>query len=174
MACSKTLIAAMTSLALMLFQPPTFAHEPDLLDAIAAKIEISITPGKPGAPTETLAVGRKNDRFHLVATRTLADSKKSDRESIEITEEQFAIFSKIVQAEQLTHWLPQQKEGSVDLGESRFRIEWRPLNLSKANVHDVGWTQELREKGKTIATLKKNFANLAESELKRVKIHYFR
>lgn len=174
MAYSKMLIATMTSLVLMLFQPHVFAQEPDLLATIAAKIEINITPGKPGAPTETMAVVRKNDQFYLVATRTPADSKKSGSESVEITEKQFGVVSKIVQAEQLTSWLPQQKEGSVDLGESRLRVEWRPLNLSKTNVHDVGWTQELKDKGKTIVALKKHFARLAKSELKRIQLYYFR
>ena len=147
------------------------AIEPTALEE--ARIAISIQPGEPGAPSEEIFVSLAKGK-HFLSFQVRSREKLTNDVVRPISAEEFLALWDLVKRHKLRAWLPDENPSdALDFGETRLRIEWRSTATPKPLVHDVAWTQPLRNE-EPVKELIKGFSELAKRHLGDVKPLFIR
>lgn len=142
-------------------------------DSVHSSIQVTVTPGKPGATSETVTVVRSDARCTLRVVRTDTFGKTVGEESVDLDPTEFTALWSIVKRNQLQSFKPQEEPGRVfDFGERRIRIETKPNQHSKLQVHEVCWQRPLENKNRLVPLMSR-LAKLAHDRAKGVPLHYF-
>lgn len=140
-------------------------------------LSFSITPGKPGAPTERVTVTRRGRS----GEGTMRVARIGDlggvlgEEVIPLPTADGADVWRIVDRERLRAFVPEVEPGEVaDFGEVRLRIESRLAGGATTEAREVSWERSLRQaEAARIDALKNKLAALA-GRAKTVRLSYLR
>jgi hypothetical protein len=107
-------------------------------------VAITVAGGKPGAPTETVALSL-SDGKHTISIERALPGKAVEMETQDISADEFSAIWGLIERHKFRTWLPEEKPEVVfDFGERRLRIEWRPPATRNALVHDVSWIRPIQ------------------------------
>ncbi len=150
------------------------ARSPDASSRIAQiSLKVTITPGKPGAPSETVEVSRRGTTPLLHVSRTDTFGNISEEESAEITLGELSDITKIVEREKLQSFEPQEKPGEIlDFGVFVLRIELKSEEDTSPQVHEVSWQRPLKNQ-KRISPLMAQLSRIIHKRTQRVRLYYF-
>jgi hypothetical protein len=137
-----------------------------------AAVSVSVTPGKPGAPTETVEAAKRGPACTLRVRRVADDGRPLAQASVELSLESFASVWKVVARSDLESFVPEEEEGRVfDFGERRLRIESKGSDEADRRVHEVAWIRPIANAAR-VEPLRNALARLARERAPEVPLHY--
>lgn len=139
----------------------------------SATVTMTVTPGKPGAPTETISIHLAKSDPVLEVKRFHQEGDAVQSESRGITPDEFQTVWTVIEQEKLRAWLPEEEDGEVfDFGERRLRVEWSAVASSKPQVHEVAWTRPLKSQDQ-LRRLQEELSKLVHRHIRTVSLYYF-
>ena len=146
------------------------ARPPSAENSAGFLIRVSITPGKPGAPTETVEIRRAGGSVTIAARRESNSSVLSSTTKGIDPSAGRSVWA-IVERNELRTFEPAfVEEPAWDFGERRLRIEWTRRDDSEREHHAVRWTKPLAN-GAAVSRLIEHLAALARDA--EATLHYF-
>ena len=138
-----------------------------------ARVVMTITPGKPSAPTESIELIKQDSNYILRLRRINATGELLEDEEVKLERQDFELVWAIVNRGGLRSFSPQEVDPSViDFRERRLRVEFLGKEDTDLTVHDVVWSQPLSNET-SIAPLISQLAQLARYHMKASQLFYF-
>lgn len=143
-----------------------------------AIVQVSITPGKPGAPTETVTATSLAGKLTLTVSRA-PDGEKVEPVSATIAATDFQPLWDIIRERSLHTFRPEPRPGVVfDFGEIKMLVDSRAAPAENAEndgkaYNAVSWQTALNNQ-ETVQPLISALAKLAAEKCAGVKLVYFR
>lgn len=142
-----------------------------------AIVQVSITPGKPGAPTETVTATWQTGKATLTVSRA-PDGEKAEPVTAPLTAAEFQPIWDIVRDKSLLTFRPEPRPGVVfDFGEIKLLVDSKPKAESAANdgktYNAASWQTALKNQD-SVQPLVSALAKLAAAKCAGVKLVYFR
>jgi hypothetical protein len=136
-----------------------------------AQIMVRVTPGKPGAPSETVRAFWEGREASIEVERGAADEPSAPTKA-KLPEAEFRKLWQIVAREKLRSFEPQKTEGQVfDFGERRMELDARQTTDTESIHHTVGWDAPLTNESR-IEPLFKEMGRLAAQYVSGVELYY--
>ena len=135
---------------------------------------MSVTPGKPGAPTETITVSWRDGRGSLRSERRAGSEEVLAAGEANLGEGQLRELWQTVQRHHLTTFTPREAGGpqTFDFGERRVRLEWVSRAGKAREVHAFSWIAPLENEA-DVAPLMRAAAAASRKTLPGVPLFYF-
>jgi hypothetical protein len=166
--CQRCLI--MYAFTLMAGSLLSIALGCELLPVDVARVTLTVSPGKPGAPTESVEVSRVGERRLLRVARVGPEGEVLAEQEVTLAAQDFDRLWRFVSDARLESFEPREAPGAVaDFGEIRLRRE-TATGDSKSEV-DVAWQRPLKNEA-DVAPLLRALARLARERAPDVKMHY--
>jgi hypothetical protein len=133
---------------------------------------MSITPGKPGAPTEVVKVLWTGKEAALEVTRDEGGDNPK-RVKVRLPENELSKIWQIVTANELRSFEPNESSGEVfDFGERRFEIAVATSANESMTRHSLSWEKPISN-GAKVEPLIREMSRLAAQYGKSVQLYYF-
>jgi hypothetical protein len=137
------------------------------------RVIVSITPGKPNAPTETVTVSWRDGRGSLRSERRAASGEVLAAGEANLGEGQLRELWQTVQRRHLTTFTPREAGGQTfDFGERRVRLEWVSRAGKAREAHDFSWIAPLENEA-DVRPLQRAAATAARGTVPGVLLAYF-
>jgi hypothetical protein len=137
------------------------------------RIVVSITPGKPGAPTETVTVSWREGDASLRSERRSAGGEVLAAGEAGLDERRIRELWQAVERNHLTAFTPRKSAGQVfDFGVRRVQLEWASRAGEARHAHDFSWTTPLENEA-DVAPLLRATAGAARARVPGVQLAYF-
>lgn len=140
------------------------------------QIQLTVSPGKPGSPSESILAGKLDGAFFLLVKRVDNSGKVLEEERAELPEPAFVQLWDLVERNGLRAIaIKPGKEQISDFGEMRLRLEWKKAaNDATPDNHEVIWTQPLStQQQEKLDSVFAQLGTLAKDHAKKVQLHYF-
>ncbi len=143
-----------------------------------AIVQVSITPGKPGAPTETVTATWLAGKASLTVSRA-PDGEKAEPITATLAAADFQPIWNIVREKSLLTFRPEPRPGVVfDFGEIKLLVDSKPAPAESAandgkTYNAVSWQTALKNQD-SVQPLVSALAKLAAEKCAGVKLVYFR
>ncbi len=158
----------LAALAAALLLLPSCGFGDDAALPVPAEIVASITPGKPGAPTETVKASW-DGKSGTLAVRRGSEGAVAEEAQAMLSEAEYRKLWEIVRANNLQHFQPAKREGQVfDFGERRLEI----VAGGAAARTAVQWETPLTNESK-VDPLLRELSRLAGQKAASVSLAYF-
>lgn len=141
-------------------------------------IEISVTPGKPGAPTETASVAWADSAATITVSRGSVGAA-GESETAPLPAADFRQLWATVEKERLIAFSPKpRKDQTFDFGTRTLKIDLRPAAAAKGanngkTFNSVEWDKPIAN-GETVEKLFSSISKLAAKHCKKVPLNYIR
>ncbi len=108
------------------------------------RVLVSITPGKPDAPTETVAVSWRDGKGSLRCERRASGGEILAEGESGVGEKSLKDLWRVVEDNRLAAFQPRESPGKAfDFGQRRVRLEWVPRAGEARQSRDFSWTAPL-------------------------------
>jgi len=108
------------------------------------RVTISIIPGKPDAPTETVTVSWRDGSGLIRAERRVAGVQELAAGESPLDEKRLRKLWQAVERNRLTTFHPRESAGQVfDFGSRHVFLEWTPRPGEPGRAHDFSWIKPL-------------------------------
>jgi hypothetical protein len=137
------------------------------------RVVVSVTPGKPGAPTETITVSWRDGRGSLRSERRAGSGEVLAAGEANLDEGRLRELWRTVQRRHLTTFTPREAAGQTfDFGERRVRLEWVSRAGKAREAHDFSWIAPLENEA-DVEPLLRTVATVARGTVPGVSLFYF-
>lgn len=161
--------------AMLLCARLSVAQVPPPLPASAvveASVRLTITPGKPGAPTEIVHLTKQAEKYTLAARRLDTYQKPMAQQEGEITAHDFATVWQIIEREALRAFLPQERqERAMDFGRREVHIAWQLDKITPPQHHTFAWANPLASEAQ-VRPLVRSLGQLVQRALPGMALFY--
>lgn len=137
------------------------------------RIVVSITSGKPNAPTETVTVAWQEGAASIRAERRAAEGTVLASGEAALAEAKVVQLWRTVEEHHLTAFVPRESAAHVfDFGDRHVRLEWASYSGRPAGHHELAWMAPL-DNDADVAPLLREVGALARALLPAVGLAYF-
>jgi len=137
------------------------------------RVAVSITPGKPGAPTETVTVSWGNGKALLRSERRAEGGETLAAGEAGLDGDRLRELWQAVERNRLTEFKASEAAGQVfDFGTRSVRLEWAPRAGQARQAHAFSWIKPLDNEAR-VQPLLRAAAEAARAAVPGVPLAYF-
>lgn len=137
------------------------------------RVVVSITPGKPDAPTEIVTAAWRDGNASLRAERRGAGGEILAAGEARLEESRLREIWRAIERGQLTAFTPRDSAGETfDFGSRHVRLEWVPGAGQARRSHEFSWIKPLENEA-AVAPLLRAAADAARETVPGVPLAYF-
>ncbi|MEI6780699.1 MAG: hypothetical protein WCQ21_07240 [Verrucomicrobiota bacterium] len=139
------------------------------------RIVATVTPGKPGAPSESISAAKDAEGFSLRVARIEDSGSPLRQEHIDLPKPAFDKLWQEIERQDIRNLaITAEKQRSFDFGERRLCVEWKRAGAKVAQKRDLVWIQPLqKDQRRRVEAIFSSLNALRAEYARKVPLYYF-